>query len=281
MNISIQEDITKQIISNALNEDIAGMLDLTTDCLIPSDLISTFELVVNEDAVLAGINVFKETFSFLDSSVLVENNFNDGEKISKNQVIAKIFGKTKNILKAERTALNFICHLSGIATVTSDLVRLVNEINDKAILLDTRKTTPNMRHLERQAVKAGGGSNHRFNLSEMILIKDNHIKSSGGIKTSVRKAREFYKNKYKIEVEVNDFKELEEALLTPVDIIMFDNWKVSDLKMAIKLVPDHIKTEVSGNITPENIKEYAGCGPDYISTGYMIKNAKWIDFSLN
>ena len=274
----------EQIIFNALNEDLLACGDITSNCLIPEDHKSTFKLIVNEDAILAGLDIFVRTFKLLEknkNSIVVRSDFKDGDKIKKTSVIATISGFTKNILKGERTALNFICHLSGIATLTYKLVNLIK--NTGVVLLDTRKTTPGLRCLEKKAVLLGGGKNHRFNLSQMILIKDNHIDVTCDLEKAVKKSRKCYGKKYKIEVEVRNLKELKTAISSSSkpDIIMFDNWKVKDLKKALKLVPKHIRTEASGQISLENIKEYAKTGINYISTGYMIKNAKWVDFSLN
>lgn len=266
-------------IKEALEEDLLPNGDLTSICLIPKKQRSLFELVVNENAVLAGMDVFIKTFNLLDKNIIVKSSLKDGDKIKKNQVIAFVSGSTLNILKGERTALNFISHLSGIATLTNDLVKLVK--NTGVDLLDTRKTTPGLRGLEKNAVLAGGGKNHRFNLSEMILIKDNHIKASGGLKKAVQKVKEKYKNKIKIEVEVENVEELKEVINVQPDVIMFDNWRVEDLKKALQLVPGDILTEASGQISKENIRDYAEAGVKCISTSYMIKNAKWIDFSLN
>lgn len=278
--------LQENIILDALNEDLKPGGDLTTDCLIPEDHTSTYDLVINEDAILAGFNVFKDTFLLLDKKVSIESNFKDGDKIFKNQIIASVHGNTREILKAERTALNFISHLSGIATLTGELVEIIKKTNKNVILKDTRKTTPKLRIFEKQAVLAGGGANHRFNLSEMILIKDNHLIAAGGVKRAVEKARETYKNKnieveVEVEVEVETFEELKDAIDSKADIIMFDNWNVLDLKAALKLLPGGVQSEVSGQITKENITDYAELGVDFISTSYMIKNAKWIDFSLN
>lgn len=273
----------EQIILNALNEDLLASGDITSNCLIPEDHKSTFKLIVNEDAILAGLDIFVKTFKLLEkkeNSIIVKSNFKDGDKIKKTSVVATISGFTKNILKGERTALNFICHLSGIATLTYKLVNLIK--NTGVVLLDTRKTTPGLRYLEKKAVLLGKGKNHRFNLSQMVLIKDNHIDVTCDLEKAVKKSRKCYGKKYKIEIEVRNLKELKTTISSSSkpDIIMFDNWKVKDLKKALKLVPKHIHTEASGQISLENIKEYAKTKINYISTGYMIKNAKWVDFSL-
>ena len=279
MSNVIEKTKVEEIIKNALNEDLLPNDDLTSNCLIPKDQRSVLELLVNEDAVLAGIDVFAKTFNLLDKEISFRLNFNNGDKIEKEQIIASVSGSTLNILKGERTALNFVAHLSGIATATNQLVKLIK--NTGVDLLDTRKTTPGLRELEKKAVLAGGGKNHRFNLSEIILIKDNHIKATGSVKNAVQKVKEEYGNKIKIEVEVENIEELKAVISSKPHVIMFDNWKQPDLKNALKLVPDDILTEASGQISIQNIRSYAESGVKRISTSCMIKNARWIDFSLN
>lgn len=268
----------KEIILNALNEDLLPNGDITSECLFPKGLNGTFQLIVNENAILSGIDVLKKTFELLDKNIIVKNFLNDGDEINKSQVIAEIYGETLSVLKGERTALNFVSHLSGISTLTRKLVSLIKNTN--VVLLDTRKTTPGLRLLEKKAVTHGGGKNHRFNLSEMVLIKDNHIDECGGVTKAIKKIKEKYRNSYKIEIEVRNLNELKEAIASCVDVIMFDNWNLKDLKEALTLLPPDIKAEASGLINESNIKEYASTGVDYISTSYMIKNARWIDFSL-
>lgn len=274
------ELLHKKIIRDALKEDI-GRGDITSNCLIRSDKKSRFQLVVNENAILAGLEVFKQTFLLLDKNINVKSRYCDGKKIYKNSVVSEIVGNTRNILKAERTALNFISHLSGIATLTNELVGLIRGTG--ATLLDTRKTTPNLRCFEKLAVLAGGGENHRLNLNEMILIKDNHIANCKNIKEAILKSKLVRKKNIKIEVEVDseNFNDLLLAISGKPNIIMFDNWSKKDLRKALKLVPSGVKTEASGNINKTNIRGYAKTGVNYVSTSYMIKNSRWIDFSLN
>ena len=272
------DDTCEQVILNAFNEDIVDSVDLTTDCIIQENHESQFQLVINEDAVLAGFKLFKNTFCKLDKNITIGTNFSDGSKLRKKETVACVSGNTKAILKGERTALNFICHLSGIATLTSNLKDKIK--HTRTILLDTRKTTPTLRALEKEAVVSGGGQNHRFNLSQMVLIKDNHIDAAGGVGKAILCAKECYNSRFKIEVEVRDLKELNEAIASKPDIIMFDNWDLQDLRKGVKLVPADILTEASGQINETNIKDYAEAEVNYISTSYMIKNAKWIDFSL-
>lgn len=268
-----------KLILSALEEDKGSIGDITSSCLIKSDHASVFELIVNEGAILAGFDIFKKTFLLVDKNIDIKTSYKDGDSISKGNIICNLQGNTLAILFAERTSLNYLCHLSGIATLTRELTDLIK--HTKTVILDTRKTTPNMRFFEKQAVKLAGGSNHRFTLSEMILIKDNHIAVAGGVKNAILLERKTYNDKYKIEVEVQTLDELKEAISCKPNIIMFDNWNVKDLKEGLKLIPDGILTEVSGQITKENIRDYAETGVNYISTSYMVKNSKWVDFSLN
>ena len=267
-----------KIILNALEEDKGKIGDITSNAIFKNATKHTFDLVVNENAVLSGLNVFEDTYKCIDNNIHVKLKFANGAVINKGSIIASVYGSVTSILLAERVSLNFIAHLSGIATLTHELVNLIK--HTKVTLLDTRKTTPNMRAFEKEAIVSGGGSPHRASLSDMVLIKDNHIAACGGIIKAVALVREAYKDKYRIEVEVSNLHELNEAIEAKPDIIMFDNWNAKDLKEALNLLPKTIQTEASGEITKENIKAYAECGVNYISTSYMVKNAKWIDFSL-
>lgn len=268
----------EKIVLDSLEEDIGEIGDITSLGTIKDDQESEFSLIVNEDAVLAGLDVFKKVFELVDKNIVITSNSNDGDFIKAKDIVLKLSGNTISILKGERTGLNFICHLSGIATATNKIASLIKGTGAK--LLDTRKTTPGLRVFEKKAVFVGGGENHRFNLSEMILIKDNHIAASGGVSKAIEKVRETYKNKYKIEVEVQNLEELKEAISLKPDVIMFDNWVVDDLKKNINMVPKEIITEASGQISLENIRDYAEAGVNYISTSHMIKNSRWVDFSL-
>lgn len=267
----------KDIIQFALNEDLRNKGDITTDCLVEDSSVSLFHLIAKEDAVIAGLDVFTMTLKLLDNFINIKTKFKNGSFINAGTVVATVSGNTKHILTGERTALNFVCHLSGIATLTNQVIKKLE--NTKVILLDTRKTTPGLRYLEKQAVLAGGGKNHRYGLYDMVLIKNNHV-SCIGVDKAVEKVREVYGNEYKIEVEVRTFDELNKALKVNPDVIMFDNWDVNKLKEAVKLVPDKIFTEASGLIAMDNIYKYANSGVDSISTSYMIKSARWVDFSL-
>lgn len=270
--------IPDNLIWQALLEDIGSKGDITTDSIFTNDQSLSFVLILNEDAVLSGLDVLKKVYFLLDKNIVVKSDLKDGDQLEKFTTIANIYGSVKNILKGERTALNFLSHMSGIATLTHQLVEQIKHTG--AILLDTRKTTPNLRFFEKQAVAAGGGKNHRFNLSEMILIKDNHISAAGSIKSAMEKVRKHTSPDTKIEIEVESTEELQEAIACKPDVIMFDNWSVEDLRNVVKLLPEYILSEASGQINLGNIKNYAETGVHYISTSYMIKNSKWVDFSL-
>ncbi len=279
LDFKITPEQYKEIILQALNEDLLPVGDITSSCLVLENQKSTFHLVLNENAILAGIKIFKDVFSFIDKDTSFKGVFEDGYTVDKKTIVVVISGNAQSILKGERTALNFLGHLSGIATVTRKMVDLIKDTD--VILLDTRKTTPLLRAFEKYALRVGGAKNHRYNLGEMILIKDNHIANVGGVEKAILKARECYGNKYKIEVEVENLEQLKVAIRMKPDIIMFDNWNAGALGQAVKLVPDDILTEASGKIDPGNVLSYARTGVKYISTSYMIKNAKWIDYSLD
>ncbi len=266
------------LIKEAINEDLGKSGDITSNCLLKKRNIQTFILISNENAVISGLEVFKQVFLTLNKNIKLISRFKDGDYIKKGEKIVTLKGDAICILTGERTAINFLSHLSGVATETRKLVSLLG--TSKTNLLDTRKTTPLYRELEKKAVTDGGGMNHRLNLSELIMIKDNHINSVGSIQSAIRLARAQYKRRKLIEVEVENEDQLNEAIKESPDIIMFDNWDIKDLKEAIKKVPNKIKTEISGQINPKTIKAYAKLGADYISTSYMFKNSKWIDFSL-
>lgn len=278
-DLKITANQYKEIILQALNEDLLPDGDVTSTCLSIENKKATFQLILNESAVLAGIKIFKDVFFAIDKDVSFKEMFTDGDMVDKKTLVAVISGNASSILKGERTALNFLGHLSGISTITRKMVDLIKDTC--VVLLDTRKTTPLLRAFEKYALRVGGAKNHRYNLSEMILIKDNHIANVGGVEKAILKAREYYGNKYKIEIEVENLEQLEMAIKMKPDIIMFDNWSVGDLEQAVKLVPGDILTEASGQINPGNVLVYARTGVKSISTSYMVKNAKWIDYSLS
>ena len=264
------------IIYSALEEDI-GQGDVTTNLLIPEDRKSKAYCIAKENFVLAGLPFVREVFRILDPSILFKTLYNDGSKVKKGNIIAEISGKTCVILKGERVSLNIVQRLSGIATLTNRYVEKTRRL--KAKIVDTRKTTPCHRFMEKYAVKVGGGYNHRFGLFDGILIKDNHIKTLGSIKKAVREAKKGH-HLFKIEVEVKNLKELKEAIESGADIIMLDNMTVRDMKEAVKIAKGRIMLEASGNISLENVREVAETGVDLISVGALTHSAPAVDISL-
>jgi len=264
------------IIYSALEEDI-GQGDVTTNLLIPEDRKSKAYCIAKENFVLAGLPFVREVFMILDHSILFKTLYNDGSKVKKGNIIAEISGKTCVILKGERVSLNILQRLSGIATLTNRYVEKTRGL--KAKIVDTRKTTPCHRFMEKYAVKVGGGYNHRFGLFDGILIKDNHIKTLGSIKKAVREAKKGH-HLFKIEVEVKNLKELKEAIESGADIIMLDNMSVRDMKEAVKIAKGRVMLEASGNISLENVREVAETGVDLISVGALTHSAPAVDISL-
>lgn len=252
--------------------------DITTDSLISEDSVSTAELVAKESGLVAGLEIIKKVFYTLDQEIIVDCAVKDGDTLSKGDVIAKITGKTKNILKGERLALNLLQRLSGIATETAKYAKALQGF--PARVTDTRKTTPGLRLLEKYAVRVGGGCNHRFNLSEAVLIKDNHIKASGGIKEAIAAARGNIPHTMKIEIEVETIEQLHEALTCKADIIMLDNMNTETMAQAVAINNGRAVLEASGNISLQNIKEAASTGVDIISVGALTHSAKALDISL-
>lgn len=270
-------------VQQALNEDLGIDTnavftghDVTAN-LIPELKESTAQLICRENAILCGSSWFDTAFNLLNSKIKVKWHFKDGQKIKSNDVVCEVSGNARQILTAERTALNFLQTLSATATQTSLFANAIEKTNCK--ILDTRKTIPGLRLAQKYAVTCGGGVNHRFGLYDMILIKENHIHAAGSITAAVNIARENFKG-LKIEVEVENIDELQQAIKCKVDRILLDNMNISTLKDAVQLNNRRIELEASGNITLETIKSIAETGVDYISTGAITKNIKAIDFSL-
>jgi nicotinate-nucleotide pyrophosphorylase (carboxylating) len=271
----------EQVVRNALAEDLASG-DVTTEALVPFGLVGKASILVKRDGVLAGIDVAKEVFRQVDHSLRFKALGKDGAKVRKGDVVAIVEGKVASILKAERTALNFLQHLSGIATETARYVDAVS--GTKAVITDTRKTIPGLRLLEKYAVRAGGGRNHRLNLGDGVLIKDNHLmvlRTSGlGLGEAVRKARRRALRAMKVEVEVESVKQAREALTAGADIIMLDNMKVKDMRKVVELVKGRALLEASGGITLDNVRPVAKAGVALISVGALTHSAKALDISL-
>jgi len=271
----LDKNFVRKKLLEFLEEDI-GHQDITTDNLDTDRYIEGY-MIAKEDGILAGIEFAKEVYNLVGGCKL-ENFVKDGTSIKRGDILAIVYGSGKSILKAERLSLNIVQRLSGIATLTN---KYVEKIKDTGVrLLDTRKTTPGFRAFEKYAVKVGGGDNHRFALYDMVMIKDNHIALAGSITEAVNQIKKKVSPMVKIEVEVSSFEQLEEALKNPVDVIMLDNMSATDVKKAVKLINKSKLVEVSGNITIENIRDYALAGPDFISTGAVIHSAKWLDISL-
>jgi len=272
----MQENIDRLIIS-ALQEDISHE-DITTNAVIKEYSKGRAKLICKEDGVIAGLKVFERVFLLLDNKIKIDHYFHDGDTVKENDTAALVEGDIRAILSGERTALNFIQRMSGIATHTRKIVKLLEGSGIK--LLDTRKTTPNNRIFEKYAVRVGGGHNHRFNLSGGIMLKDNHIAAAGGVKQAVALAREYAPFVHKIEVEVEDLEMVKEAVEAKADIIMLDNMNVEEMKKAVEFIAGRAETECSGNVTIENIPMISETCIDYISSGAITYNSSILDLSL-
>ncbi len=266
-----------EAILNALKEDITSE-DITTNSVMHEYKLGQVELICKEDGIIAGLGVFKRVFELLDDTTEVTFSCKDGDQVKKGQLLGIVKGDIRVLLSGERTALNYLQRMSGIATYTKSVSSLLE--GSKTKLLDTRKTTPGMRIFEKYAVKMGGGYNHRFNLSDGILLKDNHIGAAGSVKEAVRMAKEYAPFVRKIEVEVENLDMLKEALEAGADIIMLDNMSVEDMKEAVRLADGKAETECSGNVTKENIAKLVDIGVDYISSGALTHSAPILDLSL-
>lgn len=266
-----------ELILSALKEDITSE-DITTNSVMRDYQLGEVTLICKQDGVIAGLDVFKRVFTLLDDKTEVEFSCKDGDTVKNGDILGTIKGDIRVLLSGERTALNYLQRMSGIATYTRSIADLLKGSNTK--LLDTRKTTPNMRIFEKYAVKIGGGYNHRYNLSDGILLKDNHIGAAGGVKEAIRMAKEYAPFVRKIEIEVENLAMLKEALEAGADIIMLDNMSVKDMKEAVNLVKGKAETECSGNVTKENVAKLIDIGVDYISSGALTHSAPILDLSL-
>ena len=266
-----------ELILSALREDITSE-DITTNSVMREYQLGEVELICKQDGVIAGLDVFKRIFELLDSKTKVTFTKKDGDTVKNGDKIGVVRGDIRVLLSGERTALNYLQRMSGIATYTRSITDLLK--GSKTKLLDTRKTTPNMRVFEKYAVKVGGGYNHRYNLSDGILLKDNHIGAAGGVKEAVQMAKEYAPFVRKIEIEVENLDMLKEALDAGADIIMLDNMSVEDMKEAVKLVSGKAETECSGNVTKENVERLVDIGVDYISSGALTHSSPILDLSL-
>lgn len=266
-----------KIIELALSEDI-GSGDITTLSTIPAETTAYGKFIAKEDMTVCGMEIAEKVFKIIDDTVEFNSFVADGAKVSKGDVLAEVSGNARSMLTAERTALNIMQRLSGVATRTAECVKMVEGTSAK--IADTRKTTPGMRALEKYAVRVGGGTNHRFNLADGVLIKDNHIAAAGGIKNAVENSRKIIPHTLKIEVEVETFEQLEEALSAGADIIMLDNMPDADMKKAVEIVAGRALVEASGNMDKRNLREVAATGVDIISIGALTHTIKAADISL-
>lgn len=275
------EELVDRLIDLSFAEDI-GDGDHTTLCCIPEDAMGKSKLLIKEDGILAGVEIAKEVFHRFDPTMQVEVLMGDGTKVKKGDVAMIVTGKVRSLLQTERLMLNIMQRMSGIATMTSKFVERLEGTHTR--VLDTRKTTPGMRMLEKQAVKIGGGCNHRIGLFDMILLKDNHVDFAGGIANAINRCHEYLKQKgldLKIEIEVRNFDELKQAMdCGGIDRIMLDNFSVADTKKAVEIVGGKYETESSGGITFDTLRDYAECGVDFISVGALTHSVKGLDMSF-
>lgn len=275
--MSLQIPGTDNLLRTALAEDI-GMGDVTTLSTVPEDSNSHGRFIAKERCVICGLEVLTRVFELVDPRIVVKANVADGALVQKGDIIATISGPARGILTGERTALNLLQRLSGIATKTHDAVTQVEGTG--ARIIDTRKTTPGMRGLEKYAVRVGGGLNHRIGLFDGVLIKDNHIRAAGSITAAVRQARANVHHLLKIEVEVENFAQLEEALACGADVIMLDNMSLADMKEAVRIISGRALTEASGNMGEKDLRQVAKTGVNFISIGALTHSARAMDISL-
>lgn len=268
---------TDSIIEAALQEDLPQG-DITSESIIPDDSRSRAIILAKEDGILAGMDVASRVFEKIDPDVEFKREKDDGQKFSKGETLAELEGSSISILKGERTALNFLQRMSGIATTTGRFVEALKGTRTK--ILDTRKTTPGLRNLEKYAVKMGGGQNHRRNLSEMVLIKDNHLKLVGSISEAVKRAKERIAPGIKVEVEATCLTEVQEAVRSGADMVMLDNMSMGKMKEVVKWIEGRIPLEVSGSVTLSKIREIAALGIDFISVGSLTHSYRSVDISM-
>lgn len=265
------------LILSALQEDISSE-DVTTNAIMPKAIAGEVDLICKQDGIIAGLAVFERTFQLLDAQTTVEFFCQDGDFVTKGQLMAKVRGDIRVLLSGERVALNYLQRMSGIATYTHSIAQLLE--GSKTKLLDTRKTTPNMRIFEKYAVRVGGGHNHRYNLSDGVLLKDNHIGAAGSVTKAIQMAKAYAPFVRKIEVEVETLDMVQEAIDAGADIIMLDNMSVEEMREAIRIIDGRAETECSGNVTRENIANLIDLGVDYISSGALTHSAPILDISL-
>lgn len=264
-------------ILNTLKEDITSE-DVSTNAVMPESKQGRADLICKQDGIVCGLDVFERTFKLLDETSRFEANFSDGDFVKKGELIGVIYGDVKAILSGERTALNYLQRMSGIATMTREYS---DELKDyKTVLLDTRKTTPNMRPFEKHAVSVGGGTNHRYNLSDGVLLKDNHIGAAGSVTNAIKMAKAYAPFVRKIEIETETLEQVKEALEAGADIIMLDNMDNETMRKAVEMIDGRAQTECSGNVTKQRLREIAEIGVDFVSCGALTHSAPIMDVSL-
>ena len=269
--------VADKLIMQALEEDITSE-DISTNAVMPKEQMGEVDLICKEDGVIAGLWVFERVFTLLDPNVTVSLFVKDGDEVKKGQKMGTVAGDIRVLLSGERTALNYLQRMSGIATYTRSVAKLLE--GSKTKLLDTRKTTPNMWIFEKYAVRVGGGYNHRYNLSDGVLLKDNHIGAAGSVRKAVEMAREYAPFVRKIEIETENLDMVREAVEAGADIIMLDNMSPEMMRDAVAYIDGRAKTECSGNVTKENVAQLAAVGVDYISSGALTHSAPILDISL-
>ena len=274
ITMTLQAD---HLILEALKEDISSE-DVSTNAVMKEAIRGQVDLICKEDGVIAGLDVFQRVFQLLDGETEAEFYCKDGDEVKKGQLMGRVMGDIRILLSGERVALNYLQRMSGIATYTRSVAKLLEGTGTK--LLDTRKTTPNMRIFEKYAVRVGGGYNHRYNLSDGVLLKDNHIGAAGGVARAVRMAKEYAPFVRKIEIEVENLDMVREAVEAGADIIMLDNMSPEEMREAVRIIDGRAQTECSGNVTKENIAGLAEIGVDYISSGALTHSAPILDISM-
>ncbi len=266
-----------QLIRMALQEDITSE-DVSTNAVMPTEVKGTVDLIAKEDGIIAGLDVYARVFQMLDEKTEIDFKCKDGDEVKKGELMATVTGDIRVLLSGERVALNYLQRMSGIATYTRQVAKLLE--GSKVTLLDTRKTTPNCRVFEKYAVRVGGGCNHRYNLSDGVLLKDNHIGAAGSITKAITMAKEYAPFVRKIEIEVETLEQVKEAVEAGADIIMLDNMTPEVMKQAVELIDGRAQTECSGNITKENIARICEIGVDFVSSGALTHSAPILDISM-
>ena len=271
--------LIEPLVAAALREDLGRAGDLTTDAIVPADAGARLTIRARQPGVVAGLDLARLAFALVDPAIVLDVEKPDGSAVAPGDVVGRLAGPARGLLTGERTALNFMGRMSGIATVTRSIVDSVKD--SRATIVDTRKTTPGLRAIEKYAVRAGGGGNHRFGLDDAVLIKDNHVAIAGGIRSAIERAKAGVGHLVKIEVEVDTLAQLEEALAIGIDAVLLDNMSLADLTKAVAMVAGRALTEASGRVTPETASAIAATGVDLISVGWLTHSAPVLDLGLD